>query len=115
MEALSINVFKNTTTWAIYMLFCYAIIPTSADKVFWLGSDSYEQRRHGVGTDKRGIGFHNDAGSRSILRRNGSEQKCFVDDNAVNVYPRHGQRRIYLNRLYNGIRRGRERLNRRLV
>lgn len=34
MVNLSINVFKNTTALAIYMLFCYGIIPLSADKDF---------------------------------------------------------------------------------
>ena len=51
---------------------------------------SYEQWRHSLGTDKRGIGFRNDAGSRPILWRDGSEQKRFDDDNAVNVYLGHG-------------------------
>ena len=53
------------------MLFCYDIIAPSADKDFCLGSDVYEQRRHSMGTDKRGIGFHNDAGSSPFLWRNG--------------------------------------------
>ena len=43
-----------------------------------------------MGTDKRGISFHNDAGSSPFLWRNGSEQKCFNDDNAINVHLGNG-------------------------
>ena len=43
-----------------------------------------------MGTDKRGIGFRDDAGSCPFLRGNGSEQKRFDDNNAVNVYSRYG-------------------------
>ena len=68
-----------------------------------------------MGADKRGIGFHNDAGSRPLLRRHGSEQKRFDDDNAVDVRLGRGKRRIRFNRLYVGIWLGRERLNRRPV
>ena len=68
-----------------------------------------------MGTYKRGIGFRDDAGSRSFLRRHGSEQKRFDDDNAVDVHSRHGVGRIHIGRLHAGFRRGRERLNRRFV
>ena len=38
-----------------------------------------------MGFNQRGIGFRNDAGGCAFLRRHGSQQKCSLDDNAVDA------------------------------